>query len=989
MNTKQIDTLTAIKFYLNKYCLDKIWNMPLTEYRQNFIARVINIVPQMGSVDLGPVSLYLPYTDTYYVYEISKSRMGNLNIKVPEWTPLDEWLDTNPFDFRVTGTNGEWLWRRGIYVIDCPCKCSLIMAIEAKMARAILGEHYDFKKIYVSVYVDSDGEPLTDLSTECIRPTSLVSRNHVWELAQNADMVFINGRESQLSSMEDIMIGDYVELVTDPDIMSDFTLDLSKVKDNHLYRSKRDARFNYIFHIPKKDNPLNYLITHNTCDLFVRPLNVPNSRLKGLFLHRFNTTGSIIQLTHNDFAVSEILLNSYMEALGTTEIAVRVVARRHAKGLRLVMDADYIKLLYLLNDNEILRFLVGRGDASLPFWRADHLESSKYAELMFNNPAFCGIDSMSGFIQALGYYNTISLICKRVTRTTIGPNTTHIFTVDIPLALLPVPFIDAHVFINGYFIDHKFYTVTKHGQYAAVSIDTSIPLPLNTEVVIELFERTKFYAEFMAPAKDKNALKVTGEIAVYRARENDEDKPLENWFADQYDVDFTFEEVPSSTLTNDYWHLTDNEDGTKTLSFEEDQFGRTFLICTKRLMIEAVNGDFHIGQLRGKSISTGMLMVDATQWSDGKVITIPVPHKIHPIVYLNQRELVQGVDYMHIVNKSYLGYVASQAVHINNSQYLKSDEANNLTIFLTTDPCFAEEHGFVVSGKIKSLSVLLFWYQELALLLHDGLAVRNLIWENGCLRLKDAREGALWYIRGMIPENINEIMLQYGTDEDTEKCMAILEFFKSRMRNTDEFVVIPHSHHIYSVLFNEIINDVLNGDFKLKYDADLARMRDQVAKYLTAADQDAALTGVADNIAVRGAGTLRVNEVYKPTDRTAKGSARRWFCEFTHMSIWFNTDKSRWEIVSTLKNATGVYYYANDTTGGLADPTNLDWETGDAGAELPPVLETTWLDLSYVDIVPSYRLYDSATPEVYRTLEHLKRALLPDDPNRDIRTDQP
>ena len=210
-----IDTSTVMSKYLNKYCLDHIWNMPTTEYRQNFIARCISSIPQMGSVDLGPISLLLPYTDSYYVYEVPKCCMGNLNIDVPEWVALYEWLDTNPFDFRVTGTNGEWLWRRGIYITNYPCHSSFIMAIEAKMARAILGERYNFKKIYVSVYVDSDGEPLTDLSTECIRPTDLETRNQAWDLARVADIVFINGRESKVTSMNDIQIGDYVELMSE------------------------------------------------------------------------------------------------------------------------------------------------------------------------------------------------------------------------------------------------------------------------------------------------------------------------------------------------------------------------------------------------------------------------------------------------------------------------------------------------------------------------------------------------------------------------------------------------------------------------------------------------------------------------------------------------------------------------------------------------------------------------------------------------------
>lgn len=988
-----IDTSTVMSKYLNKYCLDHIWNMPTTEYRQNFIARCVSAIPRMGSVDLGPVSLLLPYTDSYYVYEVPKCCMGNLNINVPDWVPLDEWLDTNPFDFRVTGTNGEWLWRRGIYITNYPCHSSFIMAIEAKMARTILGARYNFKKIFVSVYVDSDGEPLTNLSTECLRPTNLETRNQAWDMARMANIVFINGRESQVASMNDIQIGDYIELITDPDIVSDFTVNLSVVGQNYLYRSKKYARFNYIMHIPKADNPENYLITHNTCDMFVRPLNIgaQNAHLKGLFLHRFNTTDAIIQLTHNDFAISEILLNAYMNALDTTEIEIRVIARRHNKGLKLIREANYLFMLYQLSDEEILNFLVGRGDSSLPFWRADHLESSKYVDLMFKNPLFSGVNSLTGYIQALGFYNTMSLLCKRVTRTTIGPNTTHVFTVDLPLAMIPLRYIGAHVFVDGKHLDNTLYNVNKNGQYVVISIDKSVPLPLNTEIVVELFESSKFYAEYLSPMEGNNTLTVTGDVVVFRVRERDDDEPKSNYFADQYPVDQTYEQIDPESLTSTYYSITENEDGTSTISFGEDQFGRTFLICSKRLMTTTYNRTFKLGELYGHSIGSGMLMVNATQWSDGSQIQIPLVHTVHPIVYLNGRELVRDVDYVHAVNKSMLGNIGSQAIQVNNSEYLNSGtEDNNLTIYVTTDPCFTEENGFVKVHHIDTLNVLLYWYQELSMLTCDGLAIRDLQYEYGLLKLPDnVRNGAIWYTRGMLPESVNDMMQQYGDDLDTERCIAILEYFRGLHPVDDSFVVIPHSHHIYSVLVNEIMNDVLNGDFTLVYDADLARMRDQVAGYLTAEDQDSALAGVTGNLIVGGAGTKKVNQTYRPVDKSAKGQERRWYNAFSNLSIWYHQEQGHWEIVSSLKSVTGVFYYAVDPTDGLADPSNLTWETGDLGTDQPPVLESGMLDLTFIDILPSYRLYDSGTPEFYRTLEQLKRALLPEDPNRDIRVDQP
>ena len=986
----QIDTSKAMTQYLNKYCLDHVWNMPDTEYRQNFIARVIHSVPQMGSVHLGPISIYLPTNDAYYVYEVPKCCMGNLNIELPDWQVLDEWLDTNPFDFRVTGSNGEWLWRHGIYVIDYPCHSSFIMAIESRMARTILGEHYNFKKIYVSVYVDSDGEPLTNLSTECMRPTNLDTRNQAWDLCKLADITFINGRESQPTSVDDIRVGDYIEFIDDPDIISDFTVNLTVVGESRIYRSAVHPWFNFIMHIPKEDNPENYLITHNTCDIFIRPLNISNARLRGLFLHRFNTTDSIVQITHNDFGISDRLLNAYMSALGTTEIEIRVIARRHKKNLTLIRDANYISMLYQLSDDEILDFLSGNGDPSLPFWTAQHLEQSRYVDMMFENPLHSGNNSLTSYIKALGYYNTMALLCKRVTRTTIGPNTTHVFTVDLPMSMLHIPNIDVFLYINGKKIDEQQYTVNKSGQYVVITVDSSIDLPVGTEIVTELFERSKFYAEYISPVEDADQITVRGEYVVYRVREAVDDPVKPNYFADQYPVDQTYEQIESETLTTTLYTETVNDDGTVTLTFSADQYGRTFLVCSKRLMAKVHTSTFTLAGLYGRSITTGMLHIKAHQYTDDVEIEIPLIQQVHPIVYLNGRELVPNIDYAHVVNKSSLGYTAAQAVHVSNSQYLSSTENNQLDVYVTTDVCYSEEDGFVTNHYIDTLNVLLFWYQELALITCDGLAIRRLEYDRGLLKLPDSvRNGAIWYVRSMVSESVNDMMQQYGDDLDTDRCILILEYFRGRQPVDNSFVKIPHSHHIYSILVNEIMVDVITNSFTLNYDADLARMRDQVAYYLTAREQDPTLYGVIGNLIVSGAGVSKVNQTYKMSDNSATGSARRWYNAFTNLAIWYNTELHRWELVSTLASVKGVYYYAEDTTNGVADPSNLIWYTGDLGKDQPPILESGMLNLTFIDILPSYRLYDSETPEFYRTLEQLKRALLPEDPNRDIRFDQP
>ena len=104
---------------------------------------------------------------------------------------------------------------------------------------------------------------------------------------------------------------------------------------------------------------------------------------------------------------------------------------------------------------------------------------------------------------------------------------------------------------------------------------------------------------------------------------------------------------------------------------------------------------------------------------------------------------------------------------------------------------------------------------------------------------------------------------QYGTDFDTERCLAILNYFKRNRSHTSELVVIPHSHHIYSVVMNEIIRDLLNGTLVLPYDADVSRMKEQVSGYLTAESQDVALAGNHNAIVCRDAGLTKVNQEYQ------------------------------------------------------------------------------------------------------------------------------
>ena len=323
-----IDTTKAMQQTLQTYLCSKVWNTPLTECRRNITLRAITKGRSaISSLGLGCTTIALPYSNSsdasqrrsFFVYAAAKCCMGGIIVDTEQddlkeklkdeynsnWLPLDKYLNVRPFDLRIHGINGEWMYRNQVFIRNHPYQDLFLIAVETKMARQILGNDYNFFNMLMSVYYDSDHEfnidPDNDnlVSTspmiKCYHPTAgdvatlNKAFNAYYNLStedKNKTLCFIDGHEATPLSLTDIEYGQYVELVYDPDIICNITLDLTNPDDSNIYRSTIDDTYKYLVHIPKSYNPDNLIITHNTCDLFIRPINpaeIVNARLKGLF----------------------------------------------------------------------------------------------------------------------------------------------------------------------------------------------------------------------------------------------------------------------------------------------------------------------------------------------------------------------------------------------------------------------------------------------------------------------------------------------------------------------------------------------------------------------------------------------------------------------------------------------------------------------------------------------------------------------------------
>lgn len=592
-----IDTEKAIFKTLQTYLCTNVWNTPLTECRRNIVLRAINKGWSfINTVDLGCMSVDLPYkTDSlkksFRIYAADKHCMGGLivdldwnvlkeQLKVSQisesdmnsikdmynsgWLPLDKYLNLRPFDLRIHGRHGECLYRGDIFIRNHPYMDMFLIAIETKMAKQILGDGYDYMNVYMSVYYDSDYN-LTTLSNdspmiECFHPTTgqvdvlnaafaaYTRRSQTilpGETCSERDrtICFVDGREAVPASLSDIKTGQYIEIVYDPDVICSLTMDLTDPTQSHVFRSVIDSTYKYIVHIPKEINPDNYIITHNTCDIFIRPTNtdeVENARLKGLFMHRFNTgvrdekqvlhDYMITQLTHNDFCVSDKLVSSYLEYIGSSECVLRVIVRRHSKAIKLDVDSNYLKILYDFDDTAILKFLTGSGDETLDFWKAEKLETSEFCKMTMSVPTEITQENVTRYMNALGYYNTMSIITPRVKHAIKDLDEHRTFCVDIPISMLACDQIYPLVYINGKKIDDGLRTFVRKYQFVEITLSNEVSWSNGDELEVELIDVPKQFCYCEVPGSDHQT---TREI--------------------QTDIDIDVYEVTSESPTSDYF----------------------------------------------------------------------------------------------------------------------------------------------------------------------------------------------------------------------------------------------------------------------------------------------------------------------------------------------------------------------------------------------------------------------------------------------------
>lgn len=508
---------TKLVNFFNSYLFGNVWNEPSKEYRRNIRPLLLSKPVANTSIKLDYKRYDLPTAEKYQVYYIPESTMRGITFRsFPDWTTSVEFLNSSSVELRFHNDDGIMLPREKVFVANHPESPGVLIAIKRDVFRSIFGIGADVNDLFVAFYYDSDVPNPVTISTYTLDGGTNV--NAVYAETLTATAVYVNGIATEVNDISDISFANaIVEIVKDENVTGTFKIDLTVADEKRNFISDIDNGSKTIVHIPKALNPTNQIISHNTCDLWIYPRNGSTANRNGRFLHRAIEDYTFSQITHNDFAIPDVILNTYSDTLNTDEFKLVIQIKPHSKDNVLITEKNFIELLYTHDDATILDFMEGVGPEDFDFWKANTLEASEYATMIVDTPDFVDISSIPKYIAALGYYNSIALISNRVKTMTLqeyGGEISYRFIVPIPVVFETIN-IDPSMFVNGIKLDNNLVTVNKiQSGSVVIDVDESVPLVDGDIVKVELFENLPLNLVEVRPTASYNHINVVNDNFV-------------------------------------------------------------------------------------------------------------------------------------------------------------------------------------------------------------------------------------------------------------------------------------------------------------------------------------------------------------------------------------------------------------------------------------------------------------------------------------------
>lgn len=826
---------------LNTYLFDHVWNEPAAEFRSNISPIVLRKGAVVGTLSLYDTTLVLPESGVqYYVWAINTSdtNLGLDSIPTDKWITSDSLANDSGVLMHMYGVSGAIFHKKVVYLRrSCEYGAIFIAAEKDMVLRCIPQNSID--NVYITFYYDSDGENSFEILSICPETSMRVPdyQRQVENFLAKADKpdqitIFQNGLEvTDLSRLPQITVGEYVDYVIDRNILYSFDVDVMGSNDDPVYLSETDKCWKQLIHIPRHLNPDNLIITHNTCDFYIRQAD--SDTVRGYYVHRASSR-TVSQVTHNDFGIPLFVMDAYRDYLASQLITVHVVVRNHGKDNYLVRDASFIDLLYCdsHDDSDIVRILTGKGPKEITWWLAANLETSLYVKMMFDTPNFNDIAHMTEYVGALGFYHTIEVLCQRVADTPLGSEVSNSYTYSLPALyygqkILPV------VYKDGQMIDDACY------QYE-VNEDNTLSVSFDSRIDWRNCLRTTvFYVDgdnriFTTVPSDLSLTTTVPftDVSVYEIITTTDERYPKGISGESSTV---YREL--NTGSNQY-SVTDNGDGSATVTFNATLTGHTFLICNRYCTHKV---KYELDAL----IETGQTIAIRAETNGQDGSTYPILNFRNVSVYLNRVYLVNGVDYFINTVTDSLGNIAMREIVVQTMDHFL-EEGNELEVLFHMAECEDLSSGFMVGDRLQDDTPVNLYFPRLSLAHVDGKLEREVSYEGLYMSVPEDRysTGAIFEIQTSIPQFVIDYVEQYAENIDLERIKVMNKYFYELTAADRGTIYLDSKHRIYSVHLNSILWDIAQGKSSLVDDPDQNRFLSQLEAYDYLRDMDLCYRGL-------------------------------------------------------------------------------------------------------------------------------------------------
>lgn len=825
------DLEKAICTSLNTFCFLNIWNEPLSEYRVNIQPVMMSPTSRTGSIIVNDKKISLPTTDeAYYIFGISKSCFRNaLDVDPNIWISGTDLCNTYDILLHVFTEKGLMCSHGEVYLMMHENNEAYLMAV-SKATLSKLCEHKDSSKIYVTIYKDSDIANKTTLYHYEV-PSN--DRNGTYRLSilqklqdlndPSRIILYVNGYETEVADTAMLTYGDFVDIVHDTNIIGNYVVDLTVSSQYRVFSSVMDKMSKLLVHTPKAINPTNKVITHNTCDFFVRRKYPKQYTNEGLYIQR-TADISISQVTHQDYSIPMFIIDAYRDTLQTQDVTIRVIMRQHDKDNVLLRDKNYIDMLYTQDDEKIVDCIMGKIKNAPDFWKAENLEQSTYVNMMFDIPNIITTDNMYTYVEGLGYYHTISLICQRVMTSYVTDLWGGFLTYTKPYLFKGKPIYPV-LYHNGQKIHSDDLLVTNSPDTGFSVTFVNGSYNIGDQIDVEMFiDGSKTIGDFTVTDTNRTLVVPYTEYVIYRETD------ISPMTVPGIDKKFTTGYEKIKSLTGIANVTVDTVANKTTFVFGVNEIGKTYIVQNKYCVYAFKHDDIIRSQIQnGSTIVLDVASVSTT----GRMLPIFEPQSIQ--LFLNGKYLIKDLDYCVADMKYGDNITMMKQIVIQNKSYLGDGITDRLETIITAAEIEDSAFGFVKNSQIihKENKKLALWFPNISTCHVEGKMELELDNQSTHINLpaNKYRQGAPYELTTNIPKVVKDFIDAFHNNDDRERMELLNAYFHGIKYVITGTILLPYSHQIYSSYMNNIIHDIIVGKANISNDPDNVRMINQLKQY--------------------------------------------------------------------------------------------------------------------------------------------------------------